>query len=215
MKRCFLKWALLFASIGVAEEILILDVISYEAFIQDDPEALGVLEKALYEKGIVGIRGVPGYKEKVEAFVNRSRAFSSLPEEIKEKYAPNHDLGETFLGYERGKEKFKRPDGKWVIDDLKNSYYAFVPENLANKWPVEVDLRSPFQDLGTLMSTLGKMVMEKIDLIGPRVGIDLGDTPQVGRMLYYQKSGDTYADNPYWCGAHFDHGMFTVLTPST
>jgi hypothetical protein len=24
-----------------------------------------------------------------------------------------------FLGYEKGKDKFKRPDGKWVVDDLK------------------------------------------------------------------------------------------------
>src|SRR5579872_313811 len=97
-------------------EILALDIIPYEAFVQNDPEALTILGKALHEKGIVGIRGIPGYKEKVLKFIETARAFSALPEEVKESYAPNHDLGETFLGYEKGKEKFKRPDGQWVVD---------------------------------------------------------------------------------------------------
>jgi isopenicillin N synthase-like dioxygenase len=199
--------------LGAEEEILSLDVISYEAFVRDDSEALGVLKKALHEKGIVGIRGVPGYLEKVQQFIKSAREFSALPEGVKESYAPNRALGE-FLGYEKGKEKFKRPDGRWVIDDLKISYYGFVPESPLNKWPSEIDLRAPFQDLGMLMSEMGEAVMQKIGLIGSVTGISLDGIPRVGRMLYYRKGVDGTLDNPFWCGAHFDHSMFTALLPA-
>lgn len=210
----FLLIALNFAFAQEQIEILSLDIIPYEAFIQNDPDAMRVLDKALHETGIVGIRGIPGYKEKVLKFIETARAFSALPEEIKEFYAPNHDLGETFLGYEKGKEKFMRPDGRWVVDDLKVSYYGFVPDNADNKWPVEIDLKTPFQDLGILMSEMGEAVMKKIGLLGSSTGIVIDGVPRVGRMLYYRKSVDSIADNPLWCGAHFDHGMFTTILPA-
>jgi isopenicillin N synthase-like dioxygenase len=119
-----------------------------------------------------------------------------------------------FLGYEKGKEKFQRPDGSWVTDDLKVSYYAFVPENPQNKWPIEINLQDPFEEIATLMSETGKAVMQTIGLIGSNTGIFLSDTPQVGRMLYYRKSLEGAAENPFWCGAHFDHALFTVLLPA-
>ncbi|MDR3623923.1 MAG: hypothetical protein P4L16_02150 [Chlamydiales bacterium] len=195
-------------------EILALDVISYEEFTQKEPHALSVLKDALFEKGIVGIKGVPGYKEKAIEFIESARAFSALPENVKEAYAPNFDLGEIFLGYEKGKEKFKRPDGTWVVDDLKTSYYAFVPNSPLNKWPSEVDLKNPFENLGSLMSEIGVAVMEEIGLIGESTGVSLGSNPDIGRMLYYRKNISSEADNPFWCGAHFDHGIFTALLPA-
>lgn len=219
LKTLFIA-VILVASVGNAAEsedpfeILDLDVISYEAFTQEDPAAMGLLQKALKEKGIVGIRGVPGYKEKLVRFIESARDFSALPEEVKETYAPNHDLGETYLGYEKGKEKFMRPDGRWVVDDLKVSYYGLVPDTLSNKWPVEVDLRSSFQDIGMLMSEMGMAIMEKIGLIGPSTGISIDGVPRVGRMLYYRKSENSAVENPFWCGAHFDHSLFTALLPS-
>jgi isopenicillin N synthase-like dioxygenase len=206
--------ALSIGVIAAEPEVLDLDVISYESFVREEPQALDVLHRALHEKGIVGIRGIPGYKEKVLQFIENARKFSALSDEEKEAYAPNRALGETFLGYENGKEKFKRPDGRWVIDDLKVSYYAFVPESPLNKWPREVDLRTPFQELGILMSTMGKSVMQKIGLVGPRTGISLEGVFQIGRMLYYRKGIEGNPDNPFWCGAHFDHGMFTALLPA-
>jgi isopenicillin N synthase-like dioxygenase len=214
-----LKSVILFLAVahyGVAEEIEILelDVIPYEAFMQDDPDALRLLDRALHEKGIVGIRGIPGYREKVAKLIETARAFSALPEEVKEMYAPNHDLGETFLGYEKGKEKFQRPDGKWVVDDLKISYYGFVPNNRENKWPLEIDLKTPFQDMGQLMADMGEVVMKKIGLVGLKTGISLDGIPRLGRMLYYRKNTDSRNDNPFWCGAHFDHGMFTTILPA-
>jgi isopenicillin N synthase-like dioxygenase len=195
-------------------EILDLDIISYEDFSKEDPEALKILEKALLEKGIVGIKGVPEYKEKVLRFIQSAREFSALPEEVKETYAPDRTKGDLFLGYEKGKEKFKRPDGKWVVDDLKVSYYAFVPESPLNKWPLEVDLKIPFEEIGSLMAEMGEAVMKKIGLVGAKTGIYVDGIPKAGRMLYYRKGENSAAENPLWCGAHFDHGLFTVLLPA-
>jgi isopenicillin N synthase-like dioxygenase len=195
-------------------QILDLDILSYQDFVQENPDTLNTLKKALYEKGIVGIKGVPGYKDKVQRFIQTAQAFSALPENVKESYAPNHDLGEMFLGYEKGKEQFKRPDGKWVVDDLKVSYYAFVPDSPQNKWPVELDLKTPFQDIGMLMSEMGKAIMSKIGLLEPSTNIALDGIPQVGRMLYYRKSANSAVENPLWCGSHFDHGIFTTLLPA-
>lgn len=128
--------------------------------------------------------------------------------------APNREAGDLFLGYEKGKEKFKRPDGKWVVDDLKVSYYAFVPDNPLNKWPIEVELRTSYEELGNLLSNTGEAVMKKIGLIGGGTSISLDTIPRVGRMLCYRKSVEGTSDNPYWCGAHFDHGLFTALMPA-
>src|SRR5579863_6775418 len=124
MFKMFLILSFLGCSLAQSTEILELDVISYEQLIQNDADTLQILDQALREKGIVGVRGVPGYRDKYERFISVARAFSNLPEEVKEQYQPNMALGDTFLGYERGKEKFPSSDGTWVIDDLKTSYYA-------------------------------------------------------------------------------------------
>ena len=212
LRTIYICLVLLFACRGVAG--LDLDVISYADFVQEDPEALKTLEWALYQKGIVGIRGIPEYREKVAKFIEAARLFSSLPEEIKETYAPNRERGDLFLGYEKGKEKFKRDDGTWVVDDLKISYYAYVPAHPQNIWPSEVDLATPYLEIGSLMVKVGEEVMSKVGLVGPETGIEVAGLPAVGRMLYYSKSDQTHIDNPLWCGAHFDHGIFTVLLPA-
>lgn len=213
MLRLFLTTLLLGSFMNVtAIEILDLDIISYEKIIEGDLPTIQTLNKALHEKGIVGVRGVPGYKEKYEQFIKAARTFSTLPEQIKEHYKPNRELGETFLGYEAGKEKFQRPNGEWIIDDLKTSYYALIPDNIKNKWPVEIDLKTPFEALGTSMARMGEQIMYKIGLLGDCTGFHLEVDACLGRMLYYRKSD--HNENPYWCGAHFDHGLFTVILPA-
>lgn len=109
MFRVFLFTILLRSSFMHAEvaEMIELDVIPYEKLIQGDFDTLRTLDKALHEKGIVGVRGVPGYKTKYEQFIHAAKSFSALPEDVKETYKPNRALGETFLGYEMGKEQFK------------------------------------------------------------------------------------------------------------
>lgn len=206
LKRALILLALLVRVAAI--ETLDVDIISYEKFYNNDPETLATLKKALYEKGIVGIRDIPTYREKVQKFIETSRTFSALPEEVKEKYAPVN--GQP--GYELGAEKFQRPDGTWIIDNLKTSYYAEVPNSNANIWPQEIDLQTPFQEISSLMSQMGIAVMEKIGLLD---GSLLDGTPQIGRMLHYRKTGEGLANNPHWCGAHFDHGIFTTLLPAT
>lgn len=195
-----------------AVEKLELDIIPYEQLTQRDTAALQLLDKALHEKGIVGVRGVPGYKEKYEQFIEVARQFSALSEDVKEQYQPNRALGETFLGYEAGKEKFRRPNGDWIIDDLKTSYYAHIPDNAKNKWPLEINLRDPFETLGELMAEIGEQILYKIGLLGEPTGLYLEEDSLIGRMLYYRKSD--HNENPYWCGAHFDHGLFTTILPA-
>lgn len=196
------------------EEMLDLDVLSYSDLLQEDAVSLHILEKALLEKGIVGVRGIPDYMESVCDFIEASRNFNKLPDAVKEKYAPNRELGELFLGYESGKEKFQRPDGTWVVDNLKVSYYAYVPDRPENKWPHEVDLRTSFQKLGSVMSQIGGFILDKLGIIGNKTGIQSSDVFTVGRMLYYRNAQENVDNNPFWCGAHYDHGMFTALVPS-
>lgn len=216
LKTAALACIFLAATAILAEEIEILelDVVSYEDFIRSDKLTLQTLERALHEKGIVGIRGIPGYKEKAARFIQAARDFAALEEDVKNQYAPRLDLGETFLGYEVGKEKFKRVDGRWVVDDLKASYYGFVPDTPSNKWPSEVDIQTSFQEVGDLMAEMGRAVMASIGLIGEKGMISLEGGHCLGRMLYYRKNGDTSKDDPMWCGAHFDHSVFTALLPA-
>src|SRR6187431_811855 len=205
LKKLILPFAILCAVQGGAleSESYSLEVISYEDFVNEDPAALNLLKGALYKDGIVGMRGVPDFREKLSRFIDAARRFTALPEQIKESYSPNHDLGETFLGYERGKEKFRRPDGRWVVDDLKTSYYAFVPDSSLNKWPREVDLRSFMEDLGGLMSEMGEAVMQKFGLSGRGGLVVTEGSPRIGRMLYYRLNSSGIDENPFWCGAHF------------
>lgn len=195
-------------------EVLSLDIISYEDFVNDKIETLNVLKTALLEKGIVGIKGIPGFKEKVFRFIEAAIQFSELSEDVKESYGPNQGLGEMFLGYEKGKERFKRADGSWAVDDLKASYYALVPDNTLNKWPLEINLKTPFQDVGLLMADTGTAIMEKVGLVGPKTDIAIEGLTYSGRMLHYRKSSESHFDNPFWCGSHFDHGLFTALLPA-
>lgn len=194
-------------------EILDLDIIAYEDLIQKDPNALQTIRNALFEKGIVGVKGVPGYKESAFRFIERAREFSALPLSVKQAYAPDRSRGE-YTGYEIGNEKFKRPDGTWVADDSKASYYAFVTEYENNVWPVECDLKTPFEEIGQIMFQTGKKVMEVIDLLGPKSPISSEGLIGLGRMLHYAKQSDETMENPFWCGAHFDHGPFTALLPA-
>ena len=211
--KFFLSFSLLlFHLAAFSAEPLFLDVISYDSFIRNDPESLRTLRRALFEKGIVGIRDIPGYTEKVAKLIEAARIFSHLSDETKEQYS--RKPGEMFLGYEIGKEKFRLPDGTWLVDDQKASFYALTPDSKENKWPIEIDLRSPFLEMGMLMREMGIRVMEKIGLLSPNTNISFENEPTWSRMLTYRKTSDTAKSNPLWCGAHYDHGLFTALLPA-
>jgi isopenicillin N synthase-like dioxygenase len=191
-------------------DVLALDIISYEDLLSEKPRALETLQEALYQKGIFGVSHIPGYREKVAEFVRAAQDFSALPEEIKEKYGQGE--GEIFLGYERGKERFKRADGSWVVDDLKVSYYVLFPDVSGNKWPAEVGLKEPFLALSGTIAEVGRAVMQKVGLLN---ALTFEEVPNgIARMLHYRKSSEASMDNPFWCGAHLDHGPFTGLLPA-
>lgn len=187
-----------------------LDVIAYEEFANGNLNALSTLKKALLEKGIVGIRSVPGYKERVQELLKSGRKFSSLPLETKQKYMPNRLAGE-FTGFEVGAEKFQRDDGTWVTDDGKYSYYGYAHQDLPeNRWPSECPLKEAFLGMGRLMFDTGLEVLKSIELIKPEMNISFEKMFGVGRFLHY-KTGES--GNPLWCGGHFDHGILTALLP--
>ena len=190
-----------------------LDILEYTDLLEPNNHyALQRAEHALRQKGIVGIRGVPDFEKKSRAYVVAARAFSALPDNIKQKYIPNRDSGQT-EGYELGAEKFKNTEGKWQIDDKKASYYASIPDDSCNIWPQEVDLKSAYLDLGNLIFKVGKLLLNAVGL-DANAGLNHDLLKGQGRMLHYHKEGEMTDSNPDWCGAHLDHGVFTGLMPA-
>lgn len=190
-----------------------LDVISYHDLIDStNTVAHQALENALLNKGIVGIRDVPDFEMKSRAYVNAARRFTALHDEIKLQYAPDRDAGDT-EGYELGAEWFKNQNGEWQIDDKKASFYAFVPNRDRNKWPSEVDLQTPYLELGQLIFNTGKLLLNVMGL-NAATGLAHDELIGYGRMLHYHKENDATNANPNWCGAHYDHGVFTGLIPA-
>ena len=190
-----------------------LDIISIHDLINTkNIEAITHLKTALLQKGIVGIRDIPEFENKSRAYINAARAFSSLDDSIKQKYTPNRDSGHT-EGYELGAEWFNNKDGIWQVDDKKASFYALVPDSVRNRWPLEVDLKTPYLALGELIFNTGKILLNIMGL-NDSVGLDHDKLVGHGRMLHYHKENDTTNENPNWCGAHLDHGVFTGLMPA-
>jgi isopenicillin N synthase-like dioxygenase len=187
-----------------------LDVISYHDL--QNKNVQKTLEEALLQKGIIGVKDVPDFEKKSQAYILAALKFSALTESIKQQYQPDRDAGNT-EGYELGAERFKTKSGEWQIDDSKASYYAFVPDNNKNIWPDEVDLKTAYLSLGELIFATGKQILQCVGL-GPQVGLNLDEMSGYGRMLHYHKINDATNDNPDWCGGHFDHGVFTGLMPA-
>ncbi|EKD54532.1 MAG: hypothetical protein ACD_60C00072G0001 [uncultured bacterium] len=190
-----------------------LNIISYDDLVgSNNVIAIQSLEDALFQKGIVGIRDVPQFASKTRQFIESARLFSKLPETIKQHYAPDWDAGET-EGYELGAEWFKNQQGVWQIDDKKASFYANVPDHSHNKWPAEMDLRTPYLELGGLIFSVGKLLLDLIGL-NDAMGLQHKHLKGYGRLLHYHKGNDVNNADMDWCGAHFDHGVFTGLIPA-
>lgn len=202
-----------FALLSATEPRLDTNIFTYEDFANHDPATLQGIKKALLDKGIVGIRGVPGYRESAEKFIASAREFASLTEEQKQKYTPNRLLNEI-TGYEIGAEKFQRPDGEWIVDDAKASYYAFIPNDETNRWPDASNLKTAYLEIGQIMFDTGIQLLKSIELVDSRTNVPIDSVRGIGRMLHYRKQSDATMDNPFWCGAHFDHGLFTALMPA-
>lgn len=195
-----------------------LTVIDYQNLTNPSSFTIQETKKALNRHGIIGIKGIPDYQINIENLINDAKKFYSLSPEEKEKYSPNRKAGE-WVGYEMGKQKFRREDGSEVLSTSKCSYYAYVtngrldPQVVQNIWPpINVcNLETTFMTIGYIMEGVIKKV---IDITGC-----IQNTPilpdsfnAIGRLLQYTSS-DSSNSNP-WCEAHFDHGMFTALIPA-
>lgn len=191
-----------------------LDIISYSDILalgSNRSKALE-LDSILRNKGIMGVSEVPYFLERSDAYIKAVRAFSALPEEVKSRYAPDRDAGFT-EGYELGAEWFKNEAGEWQIDDKKASFYAHIPDRACNIWPKEIDLKTPYQELGELMRHTGSLLLSALG-ITQTLGFKTDEWFGYGRMLHYQKVGSTTDSSTTWCGAHLDHGAFTSLLPA-
>jgi hypothetical protein len=188
-----------------------LHIFSYQSLVAPTPEVISKIKKTLSEIGILGVSDIPHYATACDNYIHAVRAFSALPESIKQQYCP---LPGKFEGYECGAEQFKdSKTGEWVIDDKKASYYAYIPDSSDNIWPKELDLKSAYLHLGELIFNTGKILLNSLGL-NHSLGIDLAQVEGYGRMLHYQKEHDTNNLNPNWCGAHYDHSLFTGLIPA-
>ena len=189
-----------------------LDIINYDLLHLPDTTTLHKIETALLHKGIIGIQNVPEFANISKRYIEAARKFSYLDEIIKRQYTPDRDAGYT-EGYELGAEWFKDKNGEWQADDKKASYYAFVPDQHRNKWPKEIELKTPYLELGQLIFNTGKLLLHAIGL-NETLGLRHENLIGYGRMLHYHKENRMTQDKPNWCGAHTDHGVFTGLIPA-
>lgn len=200
-------------SLEFSSEPIGLQTLDYTKLVQQkDKQTHQALIKALHTNGIVALSNIPGYVERKAKFLRTFREFSSLEHSIKLKYQPDRTK-EDYLGFELGAEKFKDRSGQWVNEDKKASYYAWTNDDPGNRWPEEIDLRTPYQDLGRMVT---QIIKEVLDLLGinKSLGIDLEKANGFARALHYQKEGQKTNFNPLWCGEHFDHSTMTALIPS-
>ena len=191
---------------------MLLDVISYRDLIKQSANMENKIKNALYGTGIIGVCDIPLFKETSEHYIQAAREFASLTEAIKQQYAPDRDAGDT-EGYELGAEKFKDENGNWKIDNYKASFYAFVPDHEKNKWPREVNLKEPYLALAKLISGVGNQMLDVIG-INESMGISHDKLCYYSRMLHYRMHDVNNDGDRNWCGAHFDHGVFTGLMPA-
>ncbi len=189
------------------------EIIPYTALSDlSNKDNLQLIERALLQKGIIGIQHIPGFEKRTQAYINAAREFAQLSPIIKQGYAPNRDAGVT-EGYELGAEWFLTQSGEWRKDDKKASYYAHIPDRESNVWPKEMNLRTPYLQLGELIFATGKKLLTAIG-IDETVGLPHDSLNGYGRMLHYHQEVELLNNNPDWCGAHFDHGLFTGLIPA-
>ena len=161
------------------------------------------VEELLHQYGIIAIRGVPGFVETYERFIEEARAFVSLSEEEKSKCTPTDAFSR---GWSFGIEKFK---GR--LDTFKGSYYVAIPEGCDGKeclWPESKSFKEAYLNLSSLIYQTGKELM-------PQVGLDLDQVTGMARMLYYAPVNENTNDtNPNWCAEHRDHSVITGLCPA-
>lgn len=157
--------------------------------------------QGFHGKGIIAIRGVPGFVKAYEDFIKSAQKFINLPQEKRAQYTPPDAYGR---GWSYGIETFSG-----VTDSFKGSYYASYPEEFAtlpNIWPCKdlPDFKKNYLNLVEIIFRTGKEIQQFL-------GINIKDVLSVSRMLYYGPIHDSKGVE--WCGEHRDHGLLTGLCP--
>ncbi len=187
--------------------------ISYQKLIDKDPDAIEKLSQSLGKLGAVAISEVPGFSEERTTFLKQAIQFFKLPPPEKNKVASGGvETTYSYLGYDVDTEKFLGPDGKWYADLDKTSFRAIYPDSPYNKWPQETDLQAAYLELAKTIYEAGIRVLYSLEgLVGPKEKIkSFEGSHAVGRMIQYlPEQGENH--NPFWCGQHKDHSLFTGL----
>ncbi len=154
-----------------------------------------------HDKGIIAVRGVPGFVEAYGNFIESAQNFINLTKEKRAQYTPQDAYGR---GWSYGIETFNN-----VTDSFKGSYYITYPEEdaiLPNIWPSKdvPDFKKNYLTLVDIIFRTGKEIQ-------PLCGIHIEDVSSVARMLYYGPVNDPKSVE--WCGEHRDHALLTGLCP--
>lgn len=191
---------------------MIIEEILYTELLEQDRNTVSRLESGLQKQGIIGIVNVPHFLSKSETFIKSAREFSSLDDVTKRKYKPNRNESRV-EGFEIGAEWFKNDINEWEIDYKKASYYATIPDNPNNIWPNEVNIRTSYIPLASLILDVGKLILNSLKL-NDNIGLNHKLMTGCGRMLHYLGESDINNSNDHWCGSHVDHGLLTGLIPA-
>jgi isopenicillin N synthase-like dioxygenase len=191
----------------------ILLTFSFSLFAQDEINECCIIEyeeihssqerikDLLHDHGIIAIRGVPGYLQTYENYIEEARKFVALSDEAKKCCISSNSFSR---GWSFGIEKFK---GK--LDTFKASYYVKVPEDGENLWPQSKEFKKAYLTLANIIFETGKELL-------PEIGLDLKDVSGLARMLFYAPVGTENNDgNPNWCSEHRDHSVITGLCAAT
>jgi isopenicillin N synthase-like dioxygenase len=154
------------------------------------------ISEDLAQFGYILVRGVPGFTEAFEEFVQQAHEFSKLTSEQQAQFTPTNSYEN---GWDRGIEIFR---GR--RDVYKGSYYAAYPDGPSNTWPSE-EYRAVYLKLVEIVVQAGRKLVDILELPS--------NFQVTGRALDYAPVplDDQY---PFWCGEHRDHGMLTGLCPA-
>lgn len=157
--------------------------------------------KEFHDKGYIAVKNVPGFAKAYREMIEEGQNFIFLSEEEKNKVKPDNSY---INGWSFGEEKFNG-----MQDFYKGSYYASVPDSNANVWPNN-NFKKKYLTLGNIMFSAAKEILTLLDFDVKKHRVNSG----VGRMLYYAPVNVNENDkNPYWCGLHQGHGLFSALAP--
>ena len=220
--------------------------IPYESLLDTENDVTAsLIEQGLgrHGLGLIAVSGVPKFSELRQRLLPIAYELSKQPEHVQKLW---EDSESSFnVGWSFGKEMLQSSTGMGR-DTRKGSWYANPlhdvttnePELLKeypsyarpNIWPTQhvPDLEPAFKDLGRLMYSVGKMLLDRAfssletSTSAQDVGAVSDERCVKGRLLCYLPSShaqatrctETIPSADFWCGWHKDHGSLTALCPA-